>query len=117
MIQGRDVAAITGKVERRVRLAVLTIAIGQLADEVCLVPALCPSLSKVHTNRAGGPAHLADECVLLARRKLLGEAENPHRKTIGLVVDGQFFGRVDSHDLSLQSLEGLPVLTDRNALV
>jgi hypothetical protein len=51
MLVATDVAAVAGKVEGRIRLAVLPVAVGQLRDERCLVPTLRPRLPEVQANR------------------------------------------------------------------
>ena len=45
-----DIKTVFCKVESGIRFAVLTITIRQLADEVCFVSALRPSLTQIQTD-------------------------------------------------------------------
>jgi hypothetical protein len=51
MLGCRDVLTVSGKIHRRVCLAIFSIAIRQFAYEVCLVPSLRPCLTQIQTNR------------------------------------------------------------------
>ena len=51
MLNGRDVAAILRKIQRRIRFAILSIAIGKLAKKMRFISPLGPRFAKVQTYR------------------------------------------------------------------
>ena len=59
MLFGGYVTTIFRKIERRVRLVRLPIAVAKLAQEMSFVSMLGPSLTEIQTNRPGRASDLA----------------------------------------------------------
>ena len=61
MIVFREVSIVMGKIEPDFGFFIFAICIGELAHKMCLIPAFCPGLSQICTNRARGASDLIDK--------------------------------------------------------
>src|SRR5262245_30568944 len=71
VVVGCEITAVAGEVEGGVGLAILTVAVGQLVDEMGLVSAFRPSFAEVRADGPRRPSDLIGEGVLLLRREPL----------------------------------------------
>ena len=97
MFGGVDVTAVFGKIEGAVGFAVLSVAVGELADEVGRITPLRPGLAQVQTNGARRPTNLARQGIAFLCWKPLAQIKDLHGEIVSLFENGQFFCRADGH--------------------
>src|ERR1700722_5221353 len=91
------VAAVPREIERSIRLAVFTVAVGQLGNKVSLIAPFCPCLSKTHADGSGRPSYLVGQSVFFFSRESLAELKDGHREIVSLAINIEFFRGSNEH--------------------
>src|SRR5882724_2849938 len=83
-----EIPTVSSEIERGICLAIFSVRICQLTNEVRFIAPLRPRLTQIETNRSRRPTDLCGQSKLFLWRKTLAQFEDLHSELIGELVHG-----------------------------